>query len=188
MQIAAALVVLIFVALAGCQSPAPAVQPAPQPVPEAEAAPPPPVPVVPAPAPAPTPSERALADGIALYEAGDFNGAIKQLRAAKPIWTDAAPAATANKVAAHKYLAFSYCVTKRPTQCRQEFVDALKLDAEFTLTSAEKSHPMWGPEFERAKKQASAPAAPAKRKASSAATASSPAKAPATPSSPVKTP
>jgi len=187
-QIAGALVVLLLVALAGCQSPAPVTQPSAQPVPEPEAAPPPPAPVTPPPAPVPTPGERALADGVALYEAGDFNGAIKQLRAAKEIWTDnASPAATANKLAAHKYLAFSYCVTKRPAQCRQQFVDALKLDAEFTLTSAEKSHPMWGPEFERAKKQASAPAPAAKRKGSSAATTSNPAKAPATSSSPVKT-
>ena len=67
-----------------------------------------------------------------------------------------------NKVAAHKYLAFSYCVTNRRTQCRKHFVDAIKLDANFKLEPTEKTHPVWGPEFERAKKQASAPTAPAK--------------------------
>jgi len=178
-HIASALAVFFFILLAGCQSPAPLAQPEPQRAPEPEAAPPPPVPVAPLPPPAPTPGERALADGVALYDAGNFNGAIKQLRGAKEIWSDAtSPAATANKVAAHKYLAFSYCVTKRPSQCRQQFVDALKLDAAFTLTPAEKAHPMWGPEFERAKKQVSAPVAPAKRSKPASGTSSSPAKTP----------
>ena len=178
MPIASALAVLLFVALAGCQSPAPVAQPEPQRVPEPEAAPPPPVPA-PLPLPAPTPGERALAEGIAMYDAGNFNGAIKRLRGANEIWSDSTtPAAATNKVAAHKYLAFSYCVTKRPAQCRQQFVDALKLDSTFSLEPAEKAHPMWGPEFERAKKQATAPAPPAKRKATSSATSSSPAKAP----------
>lgn len=179
MRIASALAAFLFVVLAGCQSPAPVAQPEPERAPEPEAAPPPPVPVTPPPPPAPTPGERALADGVALYDAGNFNGAIKQLRGAKEIWSDAtSPAATANKVAAHKYLAFSYCVTKRPSQCRQQFVDALKLDAAFTLTPAEKAHPMWGPEFERAKKQVSAPVAPAKRSKPASGTSSSPAKTP----------
>ena len=177
-QIASALAVLLFVVLAGCQSPAPVAQPEPQRAPEPEAAPPPPVSAAPLPPPPPTPGERALAEGVALYDAGNFNGAIKRLRGATEIWSDATtPPATTNKVAAHKDLTFSYCVTKPPAQCRQQFVDALKLDSTFSLEPAEKSHPMWGPEFERAKKQASAPA-PAKRTAPSAAKSPSPAKAP----------
>ena len=178
MQMTIALAVIVLIVLAGCQSPAPIVQPEPPRVVEPEAAPAPPVPVEPLPPPIPTPSERALAEGIALYDAGDFNGAIKRLRGAKEIWTDSTtPGATANKVAAHKYLAFSYCVTKRRPQCRQQFVDALKLDPGFSLEPAEKTHPRWGPEFEQAKKQASAPAAPAKRTTPSAAAPSSPKKA-----------
>ena len=61
-------------------------------------------------------------------------------------------------MAANKYLAFSYCVTNRRTQCRKHFVDALKLDADFTLEPTEKKHPVWGPEYERAKKQVGTPA------------------------------
>ena len=141
--------------------PAPAPEPAPPPVVE-----PPPAPVA-----VVTASGRALADGVGLYDAGDFNGAIKRLLGAKEIWDDSTTAgALPNKVAAHKYLAFSYCVTNRRTQCRKHFVDAIKLDADFNLEPTEKTHPVWGPEFERAKKQASAPAAPAKRPASPAAT------------------
>jgi hypothetical protein len=110
-----------------------------------------------------TPSGRALASGISLYDAGDFNGAIKRLTGAKEIWDDShPPTPLPTKVAANKYLAFSYCVTNRRTQCRKHFVDALKLDADFTLEATEKKHPVWGPEYERAKKQVSAPAKPAR--------------------------
>jgi len=152
---------VLLLALAGCQAPAPVAEPAPPPVsvPEPEPPPPPPAPPPPPPAPVVTPSGRALASGISLYDAGDFNGAIKRLTGAKEIWDDSTSAdAVANKVAANKYLAFSYCVTNRRTQCRKHFVDALKLDADFTLEPTEKKHPVWGPEYERAKKQVSAPA------------------------------
>jgi len=116
-----------------------------------------------------TPGGRALAEGVGLYDAGDFTGAIKRLLGAKEIWNDSTTAgALADKVAAHKYLAFSYCVTNRRTQCRKHFVDAIKLNADFTLEPTEKTHPVWGPEFERAKKQASASSAPAKRPVSPA--------------------
>jgi hypothetical protein len=98
---------------------------------------------------------------------------------AKEIWDDSTTAGvTANKLAAHKYIAFSYCVTSRRTQCRQQFVDAIKLDPNFNLEPAEKTHPIWGPEFERAKVLAKAPAAPARRPATTAAPPSSPPKAP----------
>ena len=142
-----ALAAVLLLALAACQSPAPVA--------------------------IPTASERALAAGIALYDAGNFNGAIERLRGAREIWSDStSPGATANKLAAHKYLAFSYCVTNRRALCRQQFVDAIKLEPNFDLAPAEKGHPLWGPEFDRARKQASAPAAPAGRPAQSAATPS----------------
>ena len=171
-----ALAAVLLLALAGCQSPAPVAEPAAQRVEEPE-------PVLPAPVEPPAPtaiptaiptaSERALAAGIALYDAGNFNGAIKRLRGAREIWSaSTTPDATANKLAAHKYLAFSYCVTNRRARCRQEFVDAIKLEPNFDLAPAEKAHPLWGPEFDRARKQASAPAAPAGRPAQSATTPS----------------
>jgi hypothetical protein len=114
---------------------------------------------------------------MALYDSGDFNGAIKRLLGAKEIWTDStSPTASANKLAAHKYLAFSYCVTKRRTLCRKQFVEALKLDPGFNLEPTEKDHPIWGPEFERAKKEVAAAAAP-KPKTATKAKPPSPAKA-----------
>jgi len=165
---------IVLLVLAGCGTPAPVVEPDPPKVqaPEPERAPPPPPP--PPPPPVVTASARALASGVALYDAGDFNGAIKRLAGAREIWDDSASAdALANKVAANKYIAFSYCVTNRRTQCRKHFVDALKLDADFTLEATEKKHPVWGPEFERAKKQltpakTSTPAKPPAAKGSKA--------------------
>jgi hypothetical protein len=168
-----ALATVLLLALAGCQSPPPVAEPAAQRLEEPEPAPPAPVEPPPTPIAIPTASERALAAGIALYDAGKFNGAIKRLLGAREIWNDSTtPGATANRLAAHKYLAFSYCVTNRRTQCRQQFVDAIKLEPNFDLTPAEKTHPLWGPEFDRARKQASAPAAPAARPAQPAATPS----------------
>ncbi len=165
MHVATALATILVIALAGCQTPPPVAQPEPPPVESPPAPAPAPV-EVPPPSP-PTPGGRALAEGIALYDAGDFNGAIKRLLGAKEIWSDSTtPTATADKVAAHKYVAFSYCVTKRRTQCRKQFVDALKLDPGFNLEPTEKTHPIWGPEFERAKKEAAA--APKPRPAASA--------------------
>ena len=158
---------LLLLALAGCQAPAPVAEPEPPKIvaPPPELPPPTPAPPRPPPEPVVTPSARALTAGVALYDAGDFNGAIKRLLTAKEIWDDSTSSdALSNKVTANKYLAFSYCVTNRRAACRKHFVDALKLDANFTLEPTEKSHPVWGPEFERAKKQASAPSAPPAKK------------------------
>jgi hypothetical protein len=125
----------------------------------------------------PTAAELALAEGIALYDAGDFNGAIKRLLGAKDIWEGPPPTSpTATRLAAHKYLAFSYCVTNRRTQCRQQFTNAFKLDPNFNLEPAEKTHPIWGPEFDRAKKQAAAPVKPVKAPAGTTTSPSPPTK------------
>lgn len=90
----------------------------------------------------------ALREGIRLYNEGDFNGAIKRLnsndiRGNSPLRT---------RVDALKYTAFSYCVTSRPKQCEQAFEKILKIDPDFDLESGEQGHPLWGPAFERAKR------------------------------------
>lgn len=160
MRIRALVAVTATLGLFGCQTPAPAPAPStPPPAAQAPARPPPPPVAAPAPppVPVPTPGERALAAGIALYDAGDYPGAIRSLQAAREIWDDPAPAAKATKLAARKHIAFSFCVTGRRPQCRQQFVDALLLDPTFDLDPAEKSHPIWGAEFDRAKKQVATP-------------------------------
>ena len=88
-----------------------------------------------------------LKEGIALYDNGDYNGAIRRLGAA-----DVASAPKAVQLEALKYAAFSYCVTARQTLCRQQFDKALKLDASFDLEPGEHGHPLWGPVFVKAKK------------------------------------
>ncbi len=86
----------------------------------------------------------ALSEGIALYNDGDFNGAIRKLNtvkgAEKPV-----------QLSAYKYSAFSYCVTGRKVACRHQFEKALKLDPNFDLEPGEKGHPLWGPVFARVK-------------------------------------
>ncbi len=108
----------------------------------------------PAPAPAPAPvavkpsaDQLALADGIALYNKGQFNDAIKRL--ASP---EIGVGSKTSQTMALKYSAFSYCVTSRTTLCRQQFEKAFKLDPAFDLAQGEHGHPLWGPAFARAKK------------------------------------
>lgn len=95
----------------------------------------------------PSPAQQALASGIEAYNKGDFNNAIKRLSA-----PEIANADKPTQLSALKYSAFSYCVTKRQTQCTQQFVKAFKLDRSFELAPGEKGHPLWTQAFERAKK------------------------------------
>ena len=99
-----------------------------------------------APAPAPVPMS-GLKEGIAMYNNGDYNDAIKRLAAA-----DVTGGSKATQLAALKYTAFSYCVTSRQTLCRQQFDKAFKLDPSFDLEPGEHGHPLWGPVFTKAKK------------------------------------
>jgi hypothetical protein len=96
--------------------------------------------------PASNRDDSALREGIALYHDGDFNGAIRRLSS-----NDMNGGSVRNRVSALKYTAFSYCVTNRPTPCRQAFERALRLDASFELTPGEQGHPLWGPQFAKAK-------------------------------------
>ena len=92
---------------------------------------------------------QALKEGIAMYNNGDYNGALKKLGNASEIW------AGHNKslqVSALKYMAFSYCVTSKAQLCRQQFERALKIDPSFDLLPSEIGHPIWGPVFLKAKK------------------------------------
>lgn len=91
----------------------------------------------------------ALNAGIALYDQGDYAGAVKKLSTSGEIWK----ADKDLQLKALKYMAFSYCVTSQPAACRHQFDRAFKLDPAFDLAPGEKGHPLWGPVFERAKKQ-----------------------------------
>jgi Flp pilus assembly protein TadD len=92
-------------------------------------------------------AQAGLKEGIALYNNGNYNDAIKRLGLAD---VTAGPKAT--QLEALKYTAFSYCLTSRQTLCRQQFEKALKIDPSFDLEPGEHGHPLWGPVFVRAKK------------------------------------
>lgn len=87
-----------------------------------------------------------LREGIRLYHNGEFTGAIAKFNA-----PEIQGASVATRTSALKFTAFSYCVTQRPTQCRQAFDRALRIDADFALAPGEEGHPMWAPVFEKAK-------------------------------------
>jgi hypothetical protein len=98
-------------------------------------------------APAAVPVQAGLKEGIAMYNNGDYNDAVKRLASA-----DVTGSSKATQLEALKYMAFSYCLTSRQTLCRQQFEKALKLDASFDLEPGEHGHPLWGPVFIKAKK------------------------------------
>lgn len=97
-------------------------------------------------APAPNRDDVALREGIALYDKGDYDGAIRRLNG-----SDMNGAGQRERLAALKYTAFSYCVTGRQALCRQTFDRAFRLDPSFDLGPGEHGHPQWGPVFAQAK-------------------------------------
>jgi len=104
----------------------------------------------PAPAPELAPGRRDLNSAIALYQSGDYNGALKVLNNSNDIWKSGDKDL---KLDAFKYTAFSYCLTNRTTLCRQQFQKAFKLDKNFALAPGEKGHPLWTPSYDRARKE-----------------------------------
>ncbi len=88
-----------------------------------------------------------LNDGIKSYEDGSYREAVGELQGALD-----AGLSDSEKVTAHKYLAFTYCISHRETLCREEFTKALTIDPKFELTPAEAGHPMWGTVFRSVKR------------------------------------
>jgi len=101
-------------------------------------------------APSLTPAQRTLTMGVWMYEDGDYGGSENYLKSALSQDTT-----EAERVRAHKYLAFILCAERREQECRREFREALAIDPNFQLTPAEQGHPTWGPVF-RSLKPASA--------------------------------
>ena len=95
-------------------------------------------------------AQRELDAGIALYDKGEYVGAIRSLLTAREIWR--APVQT--RVTAQKYVAFSHCLLDRREPCRQSFKDLLRLKPDFELAPAEAGHPQWGAVVARAKREA----------------------------------
>ena len=87
--------------------------------------------------------EQLLAEGLELYEKGDFKVAIRKLTAARDSLVDN----SIDMQTSLKYLAFSYCVTGQKTPCKAQFAALLKIAPDFQLSRAEAGHPQWGPVF-----------------------------------------
>ena len=91
------------------------------------------------------PPERALVDGMRLYENAEFDRSEARLREAL-----AGKLADRRDVAvAYKYLAFIACAFNRGTECALDFTSAFNADPDFRLSDAEIGHPLWGPVYRR---------------------------------------
>ena len=90
--------------------------------------------------------EAALAAGIRQYEDGNYAEAAKQLQSGIQQGLT-----SADRVKAHKHLAFIHCVSERTAACREEFRKALAIDPGMELSAAEAGHPNWGPVFRAVK-------------------------------------
>jgi tetratricopeptide (TPR) repeat protein len=109
-----------------------------------------PVAAVPKPAAPRTPGQQLLADGMAKYDAGEFDAALKLLRGA----LNEGLGAKADQVNAHKHAAFSLCLLRRITLCRDEFLQIFAIDPDFSLAPAEAGHPSWAKSYAAAKQRA----------------------------------
>jgi hypothetical protein len=94
-------------------------------------------------------AQAELESGIALYNNGDYHGAIKRFG----VISESLKPYKDLELRAIKFTAFSYCVTGRSSLCRLQFERAVKLDPSFNLEPGEKGHPLWGPVFDRVKKK-----------------------------------
>ena len=90
--------------------------------------------------------EPALAAGVRLYEEGKYAEASESLHGALYQGLSAA-----DRVRAHKHLAFIHCASERRLPCRDEFRRALAIDPALELAPAEAGHPAWGPVFRAVK-------------------------------------
>ena len=95
-------------------------------------------------------AEQLLTEGIELYDKGDYKGAIRKLMLAR----DAAANPSITQQSSLKYLAFSYCITGQKPLCRAQFASLLLAAPDFQLGRGEAGHPLWGPVFKDATKDA----------------------------------
>lgn len=95
-------------------------------------------------------AEQELGQGIRHYEEGDYRNAAGNFQNA----LDAGLLSPGDKVTAHKFLAFIYCVAGEKMACRAEFKKVVSLNPKFVLTPAEAGHPIWGPIFKEVKAEA----------------------------------
>lgn len=108
-------------------------------------------PVPPKPAPR-SGAEGLLDQGLAKYNEGSFDAAVKLLDSA----FKKGLAAKADQIAALKFSAFSSCLLGHRITCRNGFIKIFRIDPNFDLAPAEAGHPAWSKTFAEAKQRAKA--------------------------------
>lgn len=84
-------------------------------------------------------AQRKFAEGFEAYGAGRYRDATDAFRLAlKSGLLD-----RDGRILAHKYAAFTYCLTNHQMQCRVEFRAVFSLDPAFELLPSEAGHPAW---------------------------------------------
>ncbi|MCM2287630.1 MAG: TssQ family T6SS-associated lipoprotein [Sulfuritalea sp.] len=91
-------------------------------------------------------ANQSLSAGIDAYNEGKYPDAVKSLQSALDQGLG-----TSDQVKAHKYLAFTHCVSGKERLCREEFRKALDINPKLELEPAEVDHPTWGRVFREAK-------------------------------------
>ena len=87
-------------------------------------------------------ANQVLSAGIDAYNEGKYPDAVKSLQSALDQGLS-----VSDQVMAHKYLAFTHCVSGKERLCREEFRKALDINPNLELEPAEAGHPIWGPVF-----------------------------------------
>jgi tetratricopeptide (TPR) repeat protein len=88
-------------------------------------------------------AEEQLAQGVAQYQAGEFDNAVRSLTAS----LEHGMLNKQEQSRARKFLAFTHCVSGRDVPCRAEFRRAFEINPDFVLSAAEDGHPIWGPVY-----------------------------------------
>lgn len=96
-----------------------------------------------------TKSEQLLADGMAKYDAGEFDTAYKILQSSLKEGLEKKE----DQLKAVKHSAFCLCLAEKWGQCRIEFMKLFDIDATFDLTPAEAGHPSWTRTYAGAKQR-----------------------------------
>lgn len=86
-----------------------------------------------------SPAQQKLAEGIKEYEAGLYKESLEALQEAFKAGLPSRP----DELRAHKYVAFIYCLTQRPKQCRAEFKLLFSKEPSYELLPSEVGHPAW---------------------------------------------
>jgi hypothetical protein len=91
------------------------------------------------------PAERALMDGMRLYDDGQYPQAEVALNKA----LGAELRSPRDRAVALKLLAFIACTSQRESICEAAFRAARLADPAFVLSRSEAGHPLWGPVYRR---------------------------------------